>query len=73
MSRRTPSFKTETKQRSSWKRTEITPVIPTAGENFLKYFEGYLVFFAVFQICINFFFFTIPRGTPNDVLGNSGF
>jgi hypothetical protein len=38
-----------TKQRGSWKRTEITPVLPNAGQKFFQNFEAIWIFLAVLQ------------------------
>jgi hypothetical protein len=53
------------KQRGSWKHTEITPVLPTAGQKFFQYFEVIWIFFSA--IAEMFIYFTISRKIPNDV------
>jgi hypothetical protein len=46
-----------TKQRGSWERMEITPVLPIAGQKFPRYFASYLEFLAVeiFQTSIGLY------------------
>jgi len=46
--------KNETKTKGQFLAAEITPVLPTAGQNFPRYFEWYLEFFPVFQKCYSF-------------------
>jgi hypothetical protein len=41
-SRETLPMIKETKQRGSWYRAEITPILPIAGQKFPRYFEGHI-------------------------------
>jgi hypothetical protein len=53
-----------TKQRGSWKRTEIIPVLPTAGQKFFQYFEVIWIFFS--GIAEIFIYFKIPKDVTRD-------
>lgn len=64
-----PAFGMTTKQRGSWKRTEITPVLPTAGQKLFQYFEVIWIFSGIAGI---FIYFTISRKIPNEVTRNPG-
>jgi hypothetical protein len=59
---------TKTKQRESWKRTEITTVLSIVEQIFPRYFEGYLGFVAIFQSI----YFFIPLFIAEPWLGNAG-
>jgi hypothetical protein len=42
-------MKTRTNKRGTWTRTEITLVLPTAGQKFPFSFEGKIVLFDIFS------------------------
>jgi hypothetical protein len=44
---------------------EITPILPTAGEKFSRYFMGYLKFFTTLKYFL--FYSTMPYTTLKDV------
>ena len=54
--------------------TEITPVLPTARQKFLRHFTVYthtyiyMEFFMIFKNC--YIFTATYHGTPNDILWN---
>jgi len=51
-----------------WLRTEITPILPIAGQKFRRYFEVRLIFLAVYNNFYLFIYSTTSRGTSKGVL-----
>lgn len=56
------------KERDNWYSTEITPVLPIAGQKFPRHFEGYLKFLRYFNLYI---YFKLSRWIRNGIEWNT--